>query len=549
MAYAEKRGPTWRSRYKRPDGTWASATTDDSGRPFERKQDALQYGNDKEAEIRRAGPAWFDPARGEITVADWCGQWLPAQDLEDTTEGRYRYLIDQHIIPAFGERPLNSLHRREEIEAWEKRIRRTPKLQGRGTYSQRTASDARDLLSTILGDAMAAGYAGVNVAEKRRGRGRKRHRNQRSARSSQKSWFDPLGALLVAERCAIMSGRDDEFIHIVTLAWTGMRWGEALGLENEDVHHLDRIDLDWQLREYRGQFLKVPPKDDSARRIDKPPFLTDLLSRQMQNRATGTCSCRDDCGGSGRYLFLTAGRVTNDGHQFAPPAHHSRSNFGTWYWHPAIDGVYPEEGGKDPRPARPVLVDANTGRPLRPAWPYAQGPEWSPPRGRGLTRHDAPDALAVSCPKKTCLAPTGTPCTSRSGAATVPHTPRVDRASVTEGAEGPALASWLPLRTGLTPHRCRHAHEVWMQEDRIPDVLRHERMGHVMQGIKAVYSHVSPLMRSELRDALQKRWETALAQRADLDRAAGRDPHSPVAVLDELLQAGQRKPRLRTATA
>ncbi|WP_433253026.1 zinc finger domain-containing protein [Actinomadura nitritigenes] len=382
----------------------------------------------------------------------------------------------------------------------------------------------------------------VNVAEKRRGRGRKSARTKRSTRSAPKAWVDPLQALLVAERCGIMSGRDDEFIAVVTIGWTGMRWGEAIGLEDHDVHHLDRIDLDWQLREIDGRFEKVAPKDDSARQIDKPPFLTDLLSRQMQHRTTGRCACPDQaCGGKGRYLFLTSGRETKDGRRFREPAHHSRSNFGSWYWHPAADAAYPEEGGAKPRPARPVLADATTGLPLRPAWPYASGDDWTPPRGRGWTRHETADPLSVPCPKTSCLALPGSPCVSSGNRKTVPHGPRREAAEA--AGKAPALVSWLPVKAGLTPHGLRHSHEVWMQEDRIPDVLRHERMGHIMPGIKAVYSHVSPAMRAELRDALQRRWEGALAERAALDIRGGRVPHSPVRLLDELLQAGQRKRR------
>jgi hypothetical protein len=53
-----------------------------------------------------------------------------------------------------------------------------------------------------------------------------------------------------------------------------------------------------------------------------------------------------------------------------------------------------------------------------------------------------------------------------------------------------------------------------MIEDGVPEVLRHDRLGHQMHGIQATYSHVSQRMRDELRRALQRRWETALDERA-----------------------------------
>jgi integrase len=65
-------------------------------------------------------------------------------------------------------------------------------------------------------------------------------------------------------------------------------------------------------------------------------------------------------------------------------------------------------------------------------------------------------------------------------------------------AEDLSLASWLPELTGLTPHGLRHGHQTWMDEDRIADVLRSERMGHEIPGMRGVYSHVSAAMRAEL---------------------------------------------------
>ena len=91
------------------------------------------------------------------------------------------------------------------------------------------------------------------------------------------------------------------------------------------------------------------------------------------------------------------------------------------------------------------------------------------------------------------------------------------------------VATWLPLASGLTPHGRRHAHNTWMIEDGIPEVLRHARMGHQMDGIKAVCSHVTPDMRARLVDVLQRRWHDALQQRARIA------PHSAIAALDTLL--------------
>lgn len=91
------------------------------------------------------------------------------------------------------------------------------------------------------------------------------------------------------------------------------------------------------------------------------------------------------------------------------------------------------------------------------------------------------------------------------------------------------LASWLPLRPGLTPHGLRHGHQTWLDDLGIRYVLQSERMGHEVPGMRGVYSHVTSRMRADLTDGLQNVWETSLRERVRLAR------RSAVSVLDVLL--------------
>lgn len=463
MAYAEKRGSKWRVRYVRPDGSTASQ----SG--FETKKAALNWGEDQEAGIRRH--SWNDPRDGAALLVDWVELWWSGQDLEATTEAKYRYLIDHHIVPAFGNRPVNTFTSPEEIVAWEKRTRTNG-------FSHRTAADARSLLGTVLGDAKERGMVASNVAVKRRGRGRKRARRAIAVRGPEKVWATPLQTLLLAERCALLSGRDDDFVLIVLTAYTGMRWGEVHGLERPACR-LDRLQVDWQLRELAGRLEMVPPKDDSHRPVDLPPFLAGLVSEQSV-RSQGRCPCpgrTPECGGRGQYLFLSP-----DG------AHHRRSNYARRMFQPGADGRYPKGNRQT---GKRVLVDTTEwpGVPL-PAWPDAiPGQPFHPPRGKGIrvvTEEDSPSV-------------------------------------------------WLPLIEGLTPHGLRHSHKTWMLEDAVPEVLQAERLGHTVPGIRGVYSHVSDTMRDDLKAKLQRRWERALQERLWFSAT------SPVPTLNDLLEAAQKR--------
>jgi hypothetical protein len=61
------------------------------------------------------------------------------------------------------------------------------------------------------------------------------------------------------------------------------------------------------------------------------------------------------------------------------------------------------------------------------------------------------------------------------------------------------VASWLALRTGLTPHGLRHGHQTWLDDMGVRYVLQSERMGHEVPGMRGVYSHITPGMRAELK--------------------------------------------------
>ena len=68
----------------------------------------------------------------------------------------------------------------------------------------------------------------------------------------------------MAKRAALLAGRDGEFTMLVTIGYTGMRWGETIGLEH-DLLLPALINAEWQLREISGRFHRLPPKDDSCR--------------------------------------------------------------------------------------------------------------------------------------------------------------------------------------------------------------------------------------------------------------------------------------------
>jgi integrase len=500
MAYAEKRGNLWRARWRAPDGTLESR----SG--FESKKDAETYARDQEAAIR--ANTYVSPRAGQLKLTEWVNRWYPALDLEPTTLANYRYYIEVHILPTFGDRALASLTA-EEISTWEQQIT------ARG-YAPSTARDARSTLTTVLGDAIPQ-HLQFNPAQRRKGKGRAGRRRIELHEKAEKAWASPLVALLIAERCAALSGHDTDFVMLITIAYTGMRWSEAVGLRPEFVRG-DQLGIEWKLYEMQGRFYRGRPKDGSIRSADLPAFLAELLAAAPGSGGARRCTCRNE----------TAPWCAGDGYMFLGPGggHFRRSAYGARFFRPAADGWYPASRQK---PARPVLADAAFPFPFRPvpSWPAAvAGEPFEPPTGRGVARL-ASDARTGRCP---CC---GRAVERRTDGLLIAHDTAANRCDGSGQPPAPdaALVSWLPVLPRLTPHGLRHGHQTWMEEAGINDLLRSERMGHEVPGMRGVYGHVSPAMRAELTADLQERWEQSLRERMRLS------PRSIVPALDALLAA------------
>ena len=180
-----------------------------------------------------------------------------------------------------------------------------------------------------------------------------------------------------------------------------------------------------------------------------------------------------------------------------------------------------------------MLADTSCSFPGRPVppWPAAApGEPFQVPSGRGITRlaSDATTGRCAHCGRAFRRRIDGTLTAHDAGRQRCPGGGQPP-------AEDTALATWLPLRPGLTPQGLRHGHQTWMEEAGVSDLLRSERMGHEVPGMRGVYGHVSPAMRADLRAALQERWQASLRERARLSA------RSIVPVLDALL-AAQREP-------
>jgi integrase len=325
MAYAEKvykvrngrqtKQFTWRSRYKRPDGTWGSEPG------FPTKKLAEDWGNTQESAIR-AG-IWIDPAKAQTNFGEWVEIWKTAHHPRPGTATKRRHLLDKILLPAFEFTPLVEVNNVFTVKAWA-----TKAAKPVGPHDAVTVGHARSLLSSILTGAEDAGYIAANKLY-----GRKIAITSHSPASAEEEvWAQPDEANSLYRRLAGVHG-----LMVLTDCYLGLRWGELTGLHRDNcllkrvdrvggrqfTRHVVRIDplvgalhedefeLDedgltaWHAAEddrleacrekgWKATRRKVPkaivklylgpPKNEySAREIDVPPFLVKLFAAHIES--------------------------------------------------------------------------------------------------------------------------------------------------------------------------------------------------------------------------------------------------------------------------
>ncbi len=179
---------------------------------------------------------------GDFVKEDWMPVVMPT--LKYATQKHYRYMLDVHLLPAFGPRKVRELSR-EEIQSFLGR-----KL--RGGLSWETVHHLKCGLSKVLGAAEEWGYVAENVAQKtklpRRQGGRER-------------------TVLMPEQVRELAAALDEPVRsvVLLLVLTGLRIGELLALRWGNVD-LERRLLRVAETVYDGHFDK-PKTKRSARTI------------------------------------------------------------------------------------------------------------------------------------------------------------------------------------------------------------------------------------------------------------------------------------------
>lgn len=349
MAYGEKvykvrngkptKQFTWRACYKKPDGSKGTEPG------FPTKKTAEDWGGAQEAAIR-AG-RWTDPELARTHFGKWAREWMAAKAPRGRTVGTRWDRLDSHILPRWEDTPLNQITW-FDAEQWANSLK----------CDDSTATQCLTIMSQILTGAVDKRMILVNPLFGRRRSRTAAVKAAQHAREDTELWAPPEVVLRIARR----AGRADG-MHMLTTAFTGVRWGESLALRPASV--TARTERDFvcpalavaeEIAEYqqrtpdgkRGALLLdlEPVKTrESKRLIDLPPFLAKLLEEHA-------------AGCTREFLFTPRSLMSRTWR---------RGNFGRQVMRPVCDGrdALPASKGHAPRTEWKPIMPGLTMRALR----------------------------------------------------------------------------------------------------------------------------------------------------------------------------------------
>jgi integrase len=250
---------------KRSSGRWQAVYFHDgryrSSGIFLTKADALASLAAVEIDVRRG--AWIDPRAGDVTLRNYGDEWLKNRpDLAIRTRELYRYVLDKHLYPHFGEIKLTELAP-SKIRGWHAGLSRDHPA---------TAAKAYRLLSTIMRTAVVDGLLSSSPCKV-------------DGAATERAAERPIAT--VSEIEGLAKVMPDHLKVVIPLAtWCQLRRGEILGLRRKDIDFLHAAINIEQSRTFGmdGKSITKKPKTAAGRRkLAIPAPLLDVLEHHLSS--------------------------------------------------------------------------------------------------------------------------------------------------------------------------------------------------------------------------------------------------------------------------
>ncbi|MDJ0323384.1 tyrosine-type recombinase/integrase [Cryobacterium sp. PH31-AA6] len=253
--YDSSAGTRYRATYRKPDHSQGTK------RGFKTKRDAQLFL--ASVEVSKARGEFVDATAARSTVGTLGVEWLKAQShLKPSSLRPVEIAWRLHVEPVWGKRAVGSI-RHSEVQTWVTDLT--------GIRGATTVLRAYGVLASILDTAVKDRRVSVNVA---RGVNLPRKVSKEHVYLS----HDQVAALAEAsgERAGL----------VLLLAYTGLRWGEAIGLQVKDLDMLRRrINVTRNAVEVGAHIEVGTPKSHTRRSVPFPAFLAPLLAQQCEGKS------------------------------------------------------------------------------------------------------------------------------------------------------------------------------------------------------------------------------------------------------------------------
>ena len=237
------------------DGTYRGAYRDAYGK---RKTVDGTYAQERHA--KRAAEAKEEEARRlkhkdtPITWGQWSEQWLEHRDVAESTRLTDEQRINSHVLPRWGSTALSDI-KRADVKRWMTELKKN--------HAPNTVNRIVGILNTSLKEAVDQELISLNPAQGvRLSVGEATHE-----RFLTKTELDKVCAHLTPEWARLAR----------FLAYTGLRWGEAVGLQAKRIDRERGMILVAEVWDDKAQTMKPYPKGKRRRSVPVPEWVIDGL--------------------------------------------------------------------------------------------------------------------------------------------------------------------------------------------------------------------------------------------------------------------------------
>lgn len=253
-SYETANGKRYRVRYRKPD----HSQTDKRG--FRTKRDAELFL--AATEVRKATGEYIDATAARITIGELGVPWLRSQaHLKPSSYAVIEVAWRVHVEPLWGRRMLGEI-RHSEVQFWVSELA----TRKSATVVIRAFGVLAGIIDVAVKDRRLPinPACGVNLPRKA---GKERH------------YLSHDQVQLLADE-----SRSNGTL-VLFLAYTGLRWGEAVGLRVRSVDMLRRrVLVQANAVNVRGTIIPGTPKSHEARSVPFPMFLAEPLAKLCEGK-------------------------------------------------------------------------------------------------------------------------------------------------------------------------------------------------------------------------------------------------------------------------